>query len=176
MLVYTAGPITGCTFNGCTDWRAEVARQLDKLSRREIQCLSPMRHKDYLAKQSVILDTYEDTVLSSQRGIVARDELDVHRADAILVNLLGATRVSIGTMFEMAWAWRAKVPMIVAVDFQQDGDPHDHAFVREVSPIRVTSLEEAVVTTFKVLMPEPVVHPETAEDRLREMIQFARVP
>jgi len=46
--------------------------------------------------------------LVSPPGAVGRDRFDVQTCDLLLVNLLGATSVSIGTMFELAWtdAWR----------------------------------------------------------------------
>jgi hypothetical protein len=35
---------------------------------------------------------------------MTRDRFDATRCDVLLVNLLGAERVSIGTMMEVAWA------------------------------------------------------------------------
>src|SRR5271157_1829498 len=100
-LVYLAGPITGLTYQGCTDWRQKA---MDYLAEYGIQGLSPLRAKDYLLNETSIADTYDDTILSSQRGIFARDKFDCERSDVIFVNLLGAQRVSIGTVMEIGWA------------------------------------------------------------------------
>ena len=40
------------------------------------------------------------------KGIVTRDRWDVAKADVVLMNLVGATQVSIGTMVELGWAER----------------------------------------------------------------------
>ena len=41
--VYLAGPITGLTYDGATDWRHAVAADLNSVG---IKGLSPMRGKD----------------------------------------------------------------------------------------------------------------------------------
>lgn len=138
MRVYLAGPITGCSYNGATDWRKEVARQLgDKC----IIGVSPMRCKDYLLEETTIADSYEARVMSSQKGLTARDRWDCRRCDIILANFLGAERVSIGTVMELGWADAARRPIVVVME---QGNVHDHAMVREVAGFIVSTLDEAV--------------------------------
>ena len=43
--VYLAGPITGLTYDGATDWRAYAKARLAKFG---IQAVSPMRAKEFL--------------------------------------------------------------------------------------------------------------------------------
>lgn len=136
--VYAAGPITGLSFGNATDWRQEL---FDRLSKNNIKVLSPLRAKDYLKDEQVIGDSYEQHVLSSQRGITARDRNDVINCDAILVNLLGATRPSFGTVMEIAWADMLRKPIVLVME--KEGNIHDHAMIRECSPFRVETLEQA---------------------------------
>lgn len=146
--VYLAGPIKGLTYGESTDWRVTVA---EELTERGIQVYSPMRGKEYLAQEKGPLkDTY-DSVLSNQRAIFDRDKFDVHRADVLLVNLLDAPAVSIGTMFEVAWAKQADIPVVLVIE--DAGNLHDHAFVRESASFRVNTLQQAVFVIARMLQP-----------------------
>jgi nucleoside 2-deoxyribosyltransferase len=146
--VYLAGPITGQTFDGCTDWRQFAIKELGAVG---ITGLSPMRAKDYLKNESFVGDEYQDTVLSSSRGIITRDRWDTTRCDLILVNFLGAERVSIGTVMEMAWADACRTPSIVVM--KSEGDLHDHSMLREVTGFRVETLEEGLEVAKAILTP-----------------------
>lgn len=134
--VYLAGPITGLSYDGATDWREEVRVGLAP----DIQAISPMRGKDYLAGEDTIADHYE-TVLSCPKGITTRDRFDVSRVDAVLVNLLGAERVSIGTVMEIAWADAMRIPVILVIE---QGNPHQHSMLIECSGFVVGDLEEGI--------------------------------
>ena len=63
-LVYLAGPITGLTFDGCTDWR-EYAKK--SLAEAGIDGLSPMRAKDYLKYACEIFDMNTLTVATNSK-------------------------------------------------------------------------------------------------------------
>lgn len=144
--VYLAGPITGLTFDGAEDWRTSTKAELGKVG---IHGLSPLRAKEYLRdiKGELTADCkgYGDlNVLSSPRGIMTRDRFDATRCDVLLVNFLGATRVSIGTCMELAWADLKRTPIVVAMESQ--GNVHDHAMVTEAIGFRVPTLEEAIQT------------------------------
>lgn len=152
--VYLAGPITGCTYDGCTDWRGSV---IDKLP-NGIVGLSPMRHKEYLIERTSgdnlghVADSYSDSVLSCQRGIFARDSWDCRRCDAILVNMLGAEKVSIGTVMEIAWGHAFNKPVILVME--KEDNIHEHAMLREACPFRVETLDEAVDVLSTLFVPK----------------------
>lgn len=148
-LAYLAGPITGCSFEGATDWRDEMI----KLLPNEIVGMSPMRGKHYLSEIKKIGDSYEDSVLSCTRGIMTRDFNDCRRCDVLIVNLLGAEKVSIGTVMEVAWAKVFNVPVIMVIE--KDGNPHDHAMIRECIGFRVDTLKEAAHVATVLLLPAP---------------------
>lgn len=145
--VYLAGPITGLSYGDSTDWRHEVSRQLALFG---IVGISPLRAKDYLAEEQKIAHSYDNahdlhplaTVLSGARGITTRDRWDCHRCDVVFLNLLGATKVSIGTMMELAWADASRIPTVVAIE--PEGNPHDHPMVNECTGFRVSSIEDAL--------------------------------
>lgn len=145
MLVYLAGPITGLSYDGCTDWREQAIKALAK---RGIQGVSPLRGKEYLSTEKIVGDNYDGhenpiiAILSSQRGIYARDKFDCHRSDAIIVNMLGAQRVSIGTVMEIAWAAAANIPVILVME--KEGNIHEHSMLREACPWRCETLEQAL--------------------------------
>lgn len=135
MLVYLAGPISGTSYGESTSWREDVTRKIYPHT-----ALSPMRGKSYLSSEEAIADFY-NTPLSCAKGIVTRDRWDVERCDIVFVNLLGANRVSIGTMMELAWADAYRKPVIMVME--NEGNPHDHAFVREIAGFWLRTLDEA---------------------------------
>jgi nucleoside 2-deoxyribosyltransferase len=141
--VYLAGPITGLQYDHAQDWR-DVARV--ELAQYQIKAFSPLRAKEYLrAVGELKADCAgygEMNALSSPRGIMTRDRFDATRADALLVNLLGATRVSIGTCMEIAWADLKRIPVVVAMEAA--GNVHDHAMITEAIGFRVDSIVAAV--------------------------------
>lgn len=153
--VYLAGPITGQSYDGATDWREYTKLKFYELCTQtyhQIHGLSPMRHKsEFLRQETKIEDTYEHDVMSCQRGIYGRDKLDCHRADLVIANFLGADRVSIGTVMEVAWAAGNGIPVILVME--NEGNPHEHAMIREAAYWRVDNLDEAIITTYKILVP-----------------------
>jgi nucleoside 2-deoxyribosyltransferase len=152
-LVYLAGPITGLTYGNSTNWRQYAKDHLNVRSEQRVECLSPMRHKEFLSGSTNLLALgYDNHVLSSQRGITNRDRFDCTRADAVLVNMIGATQISAGTVMEIAWADLRRIPIILAME--PDGsNPHEHAMVRECCAFRCDTLDDALETTFQVLIP-----------------------
>ena len=140
--VYLSGPITGCTYEGCVDWREAIAA---KLKAHGIAGMSPMRGKDYL-KDAGVIDDATASIFTQAIGrdpaIVARDRYDTTKSDFMLVNLLGATRVSIGTMIELGWADAARVPVVLVME--PTGNIHEHGFVRQLSSYRVETIDAAV--------------------------------
>jgi nucleoside 2-deoxyribosyltransferase len=136
-LTYLAGPITGCSYEGCTNWRVDFAHALAGYN---VHCLSPMRNKNHLSGEGWINDTY-DTPLSSAKGIYTRDKFDCCRCDILIVNVLEATRVSIGTMIKIAWADANNIPIILIME---NGNVHDHAMVKECCGFQIDTVEKAI--------------------------------
>lgn len=141
-LVYLAGPISGLTYDGAEDWRQFAKNELGIAG---IKAVSPLRGKDYLRGIPALTADCAGygalNCMSSPRGIMTRDRYDATRCDALLVNLLGADRVSIGTVMEIAWADLCRAPIVVAME--PSGNLHEHAMIAEAIGFRVTSLVEA---------------------------------
>lgn len=147
-LLYLAGGITGLTFEQATAWRREVAGKCPSW----LKALSPLRGKEFIHQLTAqgdgkVADHYAH-VLATPKGIVGRDRNDVRRCDAILVNFLGATTVSIGTVMEVAWADAFGKPIIMAMEAQ---NLHRHSMIETVTPWIVEDLDQAVAVAVQVL-------------------------
>lgn len=135
--LYLAGPITGLSWDQCVGWRKQVTQELGEF----IDCFSPLRHKDYLNQVIEIKDVHEEHIMSSQRAIFARDMFDVSRCGGLFVNFLGAKRISIGTVMEIAVGWQLRKPIIVIME---DNNIHQHSMLREASPFLVKTLDDGI--------------------------------
>lgn len=148
--VYLAGPITGLTFDGCTDWRKFAEAQLAKSG---ITGWSPLRGKEYLNSFGELSGHGKEYahagVLSTPRAVMTRDRFDATRCDVILVNLLGAKIPSIGTIMEIAWADLCRTPIVCAIE--NDGNVHEHMMINEAIGFRLPTLEEAIRVVESVL-------------------------
>lgn len=154
--VYLAGPITGVSYAGCTDWREEIQRRLAP----GIVGLSPMRAKKYLAVFDSVPNCMQQEaaaaaddwsrVFATQSGIMARDFYDCTHADLVIANLLGATTVSIGTVMEIAWCHATRTPLILVME--SEGNLHEHGMLREAGSWRVDNLDDAVRVANAVLL------------------------
>lgn len=152
--VYLAGPITGLTYDDGNDWREDVAMDLRGSG---IVAFSPLRAKHFLREIGVLdsAGTPDSAYmglnpLSEPKGITARDRFDCTRCDVVMVNLLGAQRISIGTMIEAGWADAARRPIVVAME---PDNIHRHAMLNEVAGFIVPTLKEAVAVVRAVLTP-----------------------
>jgi len=146
--VYLAGPITGCSYKGCNEWRESVR---DELLDTGILAYSPMRKKDYLKTLNVIPSQVKIvSPMVTDVGITTRDRFDCTHADVILMNLLGAKRVSIGTMIEVGWADANRVPIVLVME---EGNPHEHPMISRIANFKVVTLPEAVDVVKAILIP-----------------------
>lgn len=146
--VYLAGPISGLTLEGCSDWREWATQKLGQ----GIMALNPLRSKKArLSHAGAIADHYDDDPLTRLPGIVGRDRFDVMRADMVLVNVLGAERVSLGTVMEVAWADLLRKPVVLVME--KEGNVHEHGMFTQVVQYRVETLEEGVRVVRAVLLP-----------------------
>lgn len=143
--VYLAGPIKGLSYDGANYWRDVM---ISDLAQHDIKGLSPMRCKEYLEGCTNLGMSFYDGVLSTPRGIMVRDRFDATRCDVMLVNLLHATTVTIGTCMEIAWADLKRIPVVAIME---DGNIHDHPMINEAVGFRVKTLEEARDTVLAIL-------------------------
>lgn len=146
--VYLAGAISGLTYGEGQEWRA-YAR--DVLQLKGIHAYSPLRAKGFLRDYGVLTGGYEGNPMASDRGIMTRDSFDVATSDLILVNLLGAKSVSVGTCIEFGLAYAARKPVVCVME--PSGNLHDHPMVREAIGYRVPELDAALAVVQAILLP-----------------------
>lgn len=141
--VYLAGPIAQANYGEAQDWR-EYVEELFWIKAPGIRILSPMRGKEYLSRVSGPLGAkpYNENPMSTSQGVIGRDRNDVRRSDVIMMNFLGATEISAGTMMEAGWsdAWRKPIVIVR----EEDGNPHDHLMLNAAATYIVDNLEDAV--------------------------------
>lgn len=146
MRIYLAGPISGNTYQECTNWRVDFA----DLMPESVTCLSPMRGKEFLQVVGEIDGAYPELgPLASSRGIITRDFFDCTRSDIIVANLL-TEKISIGTVMEIAWAFQSRTPVIAIME---PGNVHEHPMIDEAIGFRVTSLVHAASIAEIILWP-----------------------
>lgn len=144
--IYLCGPISGLSFEECIDWRRYFAKRLAA----DIVPLSPMRGREYLAKEKSIGDSYEESILSNRKAITSRDRNDVMNCDMMVANFLGATRVSIGSIIEFGWADAFRKPVICVMENDQS-NVHEHAILNTITGFRVKTLDEAAAIANSLL-------------------------
>ena len=154
--VYLSGPIRGQTFDGACTWREWVEQQLAP----GIVAVSPMRGKEKLRSHTAkdaLLDNhhnYADVLNCSSVAITQRDRFDCMNADCVLVNLLNAKRVSIGTMIELGWADAARKPVVLVWDNRiGQSDLHSHPIVEGIAGWVLNDLKMAVEVVNTLLGP-----------------------
>jgi hypothetical protein len=148
--IYLSGPISNLTYAQCTGWRFDITEALDEFA----DIFDPMRDVDAPTPDTLVTEALDsiDPVMMTDRGIVVRDYTDTLNSTILIVNLLGATKVSIGTVAELAWAYHARIPTILLME--DSGNPHEHGFVREFASYRVTHIDRAIAVA-KSLMGIP---------------------
>lgn len=134
--VYLGGPITGRTWEEAAAWRASAAHELFRVGWKYLDPMRGEAEQFGFAEKDVLPSTF-----AGDREAAMRDVFDIERSSVILVNLEGSTRVSIGTMCELGYAY-ARGKFIITV--LPTGDTHDHLFVKAMSSAVVGSLTEAI--------------------------------
>jgi len=140
--IYLSGPISGLTFGECTDWREYVAARLPG-------SVSPLRGKEFLKSVGVINQSYENHPFATAKGITTRDRNDVRTCDLMLVNLLGATKITIGTMIEIGWADAFRKPIVLVME---EDNLHSHPILNTCCGFICRTLDEGIECAKIVLM------------------------
>jgi len=146
--IYLAGAMSGLTYADAQEWR-DTAIQL--LNEYGLTGYSPLRGTGKELGQTVIEGSPNTNVFLTSKGIVSRDHFDVKTSDAILINLLGTERVSIGTVMEIALAWEYRIPVVLICE--ETNIHWSHPFVNEMVSYRVDTLQDGVDTIADILLP-----------------------
>ena len=136
MYVYLAGYMSGEKLKETTEWRMRIRkhyREWEQLPNSKYYDnrgdAIPVKVQQYSAFPIACLDPYngkEFTTIDKKglkshipaNAIIMGDYLSVSKADIIVANMdtFGASRPSVGTHWEMAWAWQMKKPIILISD------------------------------------------------------------
>lgn len=127
--VYLAGPIAG--FDDPKAWRVHAKK---RLAAHGIKGIDPFEEE---------VEANPSHAGYQPRSIVARDYMHCVKSDVVLVYLLHATRVSIGTVMEIAWAHALNKPCYVVLP-EDAGHLHDHCMIEGVASAVVHDLDEAL--------------------------------
>ena len=146
--VYLSGPISGLTYKVSQDWREYAARILAPA----IACYSPLRAQGHLDGEGELRGPYSGHPLTTSQALTARDRYDCQTCDLLLVNLVDASEVSIGTCIELGWADAFRKPIVLVME-QNGSNVHDHPLVRGVCAFQVATLEDGLNVTRGVLLP-----------------------
>jgi len=142
--VYLGGPIAGLKFGDCNNWREYAKRELIKSN---IRGVSPTRFKEIGLEE--IASDKGTGMLTSPKALTTRDRYDVQTSDISLFYLIGAPKVSIGTMIEYGWADSKRKPIITIIE--KEGNVHEHSFVREISGFIVEDLDSGLTVARAIL-------------------------
>jgi len=139
--VYLAGPMVGLSFKDASQWRNTVTRKL----KSKWNILSPLTALDQKSKFPFKTLSQTDTdhrpIKHVPSAFVTVDEFFVDKCDFVLANFIGSTRVSIGTVWELGYAWGQGKKIVSIIEPESI---HDHPFLRRRSHLFVPTLAEAI--------------------------------
>lgn len=122
---YLAGPVAGLTWAEAIGWRRKFAAQL---RRNGFEPLVPCEAEKAAEDMGPLPAADNEAPGCSNFEVFRRDVRLLEEADVLVVNLRGAKERSIGTAWEIGWAWAQSLPIIAVV---QPGDVNWHCFVEQ---------------------------------------------
>lgn len=147
--IYLAGPMTGLSWEKTLAWREHVEVELG----RDWKILSPARPQQDQDRTKVLkLQTQENNELNlwdTATGVVASDTFLIDQSDWVLANFLGAEKISVGTVWELGYAYHARKKIIVLMSKE---DIHNHPFTRRGVDMFTDDIEQ-VIEFFKRIKP-----------------------
>jgi nucleoside 2-deoxyribosyltransferase len=138
MKIYCARPITGCTYKEVVDYYEDVISILKEMG---YEVLCPMCGKSDLSNESEFKPHGYTNPLSTNHAITERDRWMTKQSDILLIYLVGATKISIGSVAELAWAHDSGKHTILVME---EGNVHQHAFVLEMADVIYPDLQSAL--------------------------------
>jgi len=139
MKIYLAGYINDKVLDKCIRWRKKIRDYYDNWKGKEkypIIWLDPCNGETL---GSIELEGMKCKIPG--KALVHRDFNDVKTADLLIVNTdtFGENRPLVGTIYELAWAWYLKKPVIM---INRDPLWANHPFSLDTVSIYVSTVEE----------------------------------
>lgn len=145
-IVYLGGPISGLSYAAAKAWREGAAVELAP----DIECADPLRTASTLVGAEKISTSPSLAPFLSDRCITTQDYFDICRSQVVLMNFLGAPRVSGGSPWEMGVCWERRTPVVMVME--PAGNPYDHPILRETAAFRCETLQEALIVVRGLLI------------------------
>lgn len=138
MKIYIAGSISGKTREEVTKYFSETKALFENWG---FTVFNPMTGKGHLRTEKIYQAKDYRHPISTNRAIIGRDRWMVGQVDIVYMNLASAEFASIGSMFELAWAYDMHKHIVAVIP--QD-NIHQHAFVLQAADIVFQNTEEAL--------------------------------
>ena len=128
--IYCVHPISGLSADKVFAYYTNIKQNLSN----HYNVMIPMTGKSSLrCAKEFRCEGYQDNPITTNHAIFERDRWMVTQSDIIYANLIGATeKVSIGSMFELAWASLLGKYVVLVMDKES---VHRHAFVMEAADV-----------------------------------------
>jgi len=136
--IYCVHPISGQTSQSVFDYYQKTTKIL---SDANYDVLHPMIAKNFLRTEIIFKATDCRHPLTCNHSIFNRDKSMVMLADVVYASFVGTKIVSIGSLYELAWASFNHKNVVVAME---EDNIHRHAFVLESAGTVFTTEEEAL--------------------------------
>ena len=127
--VYCVHQITGLTYEEVVTYYKDVVLFLTEVG---YTVFHPMTGKSYLMNATKDNAEGYSAPTSTFHAIKERDQWMVRNSDVIFADLTGCPFVSVGCTSEIAWGDLLGKHVVVVME---KGNPHDHAFIREMADI-----------------------------------------
>lgn len=125
--IYLVGPVIGLGIHGMQDWRQEERKKLEPMGFR---ILSPLAGEALLWPDGkIVAKTPKGVPADVARSVFNADRARVAQSDILLCNFKDAKKVSIGSIFEMAWGFEWNKLIIVVAGKR---NIHMHPWVRGI--------------------------------------------
>ena|ERR1035437_2987036 len=136
--IYCVHPISGQTADSVFEYYTRTAKTLSEYG---YEVFHPMIGKNFLRTELKFKSADYRHPLTNNHAIYERDKFMVLKADVIYANFIGTKIVSMGSMFELAWASFNNKLVIVTME---EDNIHRHAFVLEAASTVFSTEAEAL--------------------------------
>ena len=137
MKIYTVGSISGLTKEQVEEYFTGSKHYFESLG---YTVFNPMSGKGQLRVDKIYRAKDYRHPVATNRAIIGRDRWMVGQADVIYANFSNSQMASIGSMFELAWAYELKKHIVAVIPKE---NIHQHAFVLQACDIIFETEEEA---------------------------------
>lgn len=134
--IYLAGAMGGLSVADANEWRQECERELKGC----YNVLNPISVQ-YVKDPAFVFSSIEPNLTAQQ--VTVKDRFYIDQSDFILVNLIDPKSVSIGTVWEMGYAY-GKGKNVVTVCPSGTKWYDGHPFIMNFSHVVFQNLEDAV--------------------------------